>query len=156
MHRAERAQLVPGLLPARMPPVGAQPARELGQDPRVVARIARRFECLSNALNAPLGVRHGALGLAPGGGGGEHDVGHRGGLREEDVLHDQQVEAVEQAPCMVQVRLGLRGVLPDHVQVAQVAAVHRLEHLGEVPAVVRVDRHAPCGLEAVARGPVVL
>jgi hypothetical protein len=35
------------------------------------------------------------------------------------------------------------GVLSDHVQGAEVAALHRLEHLGEVPAVVRRDLRVP-------------
>ena len=96
VHRRERAQLVPHLLGDRLRPVVAEPARELGDDPHVVARLARRIERLADALHAPLAVRHRALALAPRRGRGEDDVGHLGGLRQDDVLHDEEVELREE------------------------------------------------------------
>ena len=53
------------------------------------------------------------------------------------------------------VGLALRGVLADHVERAQRAVLHRLEHLGQVLAVPRRDVDAPRGLEARAHGVVL-
>ena len=55
----------------------------------------------------------------------------------------------------VTVGLGLGRVLADHVERPQVAAAHRVEHLGEVPAVPGRDGAAPRRLE-LAPGRVVL
>ncbi len=140
----------------RLAPVVAQPARELGDDPHVVARLAGRIERLAHALHAPLAVRHGALGLAPRRGRREDDVGHLRGLRQDDVLHDEEVEAGEELARVVDVGLGLRGVLADHVERPQLAALHAVEHLRQVPAVLRPDRRAPRPLEARARVRVAL
>ena len=93
VHRRERAELVPHVLGDRVGPVVPEPARELGEDPHVVARLAGRIECLAHALHATLAVRHRPLALAPRRGRGEDDVGHLGGLREHDVLDDEEVEA---------------------------------------------------------------
>ena len=41
------------------------------------------------------------------------------------------------------VRLGADGVLADAIDRRQLAALHRVEHVGEVPAVLRNDRTAP-------------
>ena len=74
---------------------------------------------------------------------GQDDVGQLRGLGEQDVLHHQEVEAREQLARVLDVGLGLRRVLADHVQRAQLAALHGLEHLGQVPAVARHDRRRP-------------
>ena len=47
----------------------------------------------------------------------------------------------------VLVRLGVGRVLADHVEGRHLAALHGLEHLGEVPAALRRDRHSPDALE---------
>ena len=57
---------------------------------------------------------------------------------------------------MCGIGLGAGRVLADHVEGAQVAALHRVEHLGQMPAVLRDDRHAPRALELLARGRVPL
>ena len=106
-----------------------------------------RLERLAHALHPALRVRDGPLGLAPRGRGREDDVGVLGGLRADDVLHDQEVEPLEQLARLVDVGLGLRGVLADHVQAAQLAALHAVEHLRQVPAVGRPDRGVPRRLE---------
>ena len=156
VHRRERAQLVPRLLGARLPPVEAHALGDRADDPAVVARLAGRVERLAHALHAALGVRDGALGLAPRRARGEHDVGQLGGLGEQDVLHDHEIEAREQLARVLDVGLGLRRVLADHVQRAQLAALHALEHLRQVPAVARHDLAAPRRLEARARLGVAL
>ena len=48
---------------------------------------------LAHALDAPLGVRDGALALGPGRGRRQDDVGELGGRGQEDVLDDEEVEA---------------------------------------------------------------
>ncbi len=75
---------------------------------------------------------------------------------EQDVLDDEEVEAGEQLARVLDVGLGLRRVLADHVERAQLAALHALEHLRQVPAVARDDLAAPGGLEAGARLGVAL
>ena len=66
-----------------------------------------------------------------------------GGPGEEDVLDDQVLEALEQLVRVLGVGLGLGRVLADDVERRQLAALHRLEHLGQVPAVLRHDLDAP-------------
>jgi hypothetical protein len=103
--------------------------REGTQDLHVVACARRWLDGLPHALHAALAVGDRAVGLAPGGGGGQHDVGKLRGLGEEDVLHHEVVERAQHLLGVVLVGFGLRGVLTDHVERAQVAPIHRLEHL---------------------------
>ena len=86
------------------------------------------------------------------GGGRQDDVGDLRRRGQEDVLDDEEVEA-HQAPLdEVPVRLRLQRVLAEDVQRRELAAVHRLEHVREVPAALRRDLAAPDRL-ATARGP---
>ncbi len=79
---------------------------------------------------------------------GKHHVGHLGRLRHEDVLDDEAVECLEQ---MLRARARRprtsAGFSPITYSARELAALHRLEHLRQVPAVLRRDRHAPGGLE---------
>src|SRR5207253_2361013 len=52
--------------------------------------------------------------------------------------------------------LGLRRVLADHVERGQVAALHRLEHLRQVPAVAWLDLDVPRAFELAARLVILL
>ena len=150
VHRRERAQLVPHVLGDRLWPLAAEAARDLGEDPQVVARLARRLDRLAHPLHPTLAVRHGALGLAPCRRGGQHHVGELGGLREEEILHDEQVERLEQMASMQHVGLALRGVLAHDVERSELPAVHRLEHRREVHAVPGRDRRVVRGVEPTA------
>ena len=118
-------------------------------------RLAGRVERLAHALHAPLGVGDRSLGLAPRRRAGQHDIGQLGGLGEVDVEHDHVVEALEQVQRVRRVGLGLGRVLADHEQRTQLAALHRLEHLGEVPAGLGRDRGGPQRLELLAGDLVV-
>ena len=135
VHRGERTALVPDLLGRRLAPVVPESPRELGDDPRVVARIAGRVERLADTLHAPLAVRHRPLGLAPRGRARQDDVGHLRRLCRDDVLDDEEVEPAEQLARVRRIRLRLRGVLADHVERPELAVLHRLEHLRQMPAV---------------------
>ena len=86
-----------------MPPVVAQPRRQLTDDLDVIARLAGRVERAADALHAPLAVRDRALRLAPARGRRQHDVRQLRRAREEDVLHDEVVEPLEQVQ-----RVGVR------------------------------------------------
>ena len=66
---------------------------------------------------------------------------------QEQVLDDQEVEALEQVDRALLVGLGLDRVLADAVDRGQVAALHRVEHARQVPAALRRDRDAPLGVE---------
>ena len=82
---------------------------------------------------------------------GQHDVGDLGGLRQEHVLHDDVLEALEQLDRALLVGLRLHRVLAEDVERLERAVLHRLEHLREVPALRRRDRGAPGALELRAR-----
>ena len=128
----------------------AEAAADVEDDLNVVAGVARRVQGLARALNAPLAVGDGAFALAPRGRAGQHHVGQLRRLGEEDVLHHEVVETLQEVHGVLLVRLGLRGVLTDDVHGAQVATLHRLEHLREVPAVTILDGDAPRRAELLA------
>ena len=86
-------------------------------------------ERFAAALHAPFAARHRAFGFTPARRRRKDDVGHLAGLREEDVLHDQVLEAAQQLDRMLLVGFGLRRVLTDDVERVELAAVDRLEHL---------------------------
>ena len=56
MHRRERAQLLPCRRGRRVTPIAPQPLRELGDDPDVVARVARREGCTFGRLRTAFRV----------------------------------------------------------------------------------------------------
>ncbi len=82
-----------------------------------------------------------------------------GGAREEDVLHHERIEPLEQALGAVLVGFGLRGVLADRVDAVQLAVLHGVEHVRQVLAVPGLQGDAPGALELlpdfVVRGPVL-
>ena len=155
VHRRQRAQLVPDVLAGRVVPIEAKALGQLREDPLIVHGLARRVERLAHALDAALGVRDGAVGLAPRGRARQDHVGELGGLRREDVLHDEKVEAAEQAADAGRIGIGLGRVLTDDVAVLQFPGLHAVEHLREVPAVAIADRHA-VGLRELLAGLVVV
>ena len=132
-------------------PPGAHPVRELEDDREVVAGARWWRDGRPHALDAALGVGDGALGLGPGGGRRQDDVRELGGLGQEQVLDDEEVEALEQPDRPLLVGLGLDRVLADAVDGGEVAALHRVEHARQVPAALRRDRDAPLRIELGAQ-----
>ena len=133
----------------------SDPSCEVEQDVDVVASLARRIERFADPLHPPLGVGHGAVRLAPRGAARQDDVGEFCGLGEIDVEHDEMIAARQQFDRLADVGLGLGGVLTDHEQRPELAPLHRLEHLGQVPPVLGRHRGSPLGFELGA-GVVVL
>ncbi len=121
--------------------------REIEEDVEVVPGSRRRIERLAHALNPALAVGHRPLRFAPAGRGREDHVGQLGGRGEEDVLHDEQVEALEPMPRLGLVGFRLERVLAQDVERPELALLHRLEHFRHVPAARRRDRNAPAPLE---------
>jgi hypothetical protein len=140
---SDGAELVPDLLRRRFAPVVTQPPGDLRDDPQLVARARRRIDRLAHALDAPFAVGDGPLALAPRRGGRQDDVRELRRAREEDLLHDEMVEAAQPVLDVVRVGVGLRGILADDVERRQVAPVHRAQHLGEVHAAPRRDDRVP-------------
>ena len=111
-------------------PVAAHPPGQIEQDGDVVASARGRLERLAHALHAALAVGHGAFGLAPRrAAAGSTTCASSAVCGQEDILHDEEVETLEQVPGVVLVGLGLERVLADDVQRAKIAVLHRLEHL---------------------------
>ena len=151
MHRREAPDLVPDRLGVGLAPRRAHPVREVEDDREVVAGARRAGSRRADALDAALGVGDGPLALGPGRGGRQDDVRELGGLGQEQVLHHEEVETLEEADRAFLVRLGLDRVLADAVHGRQVAALHRIEHPRQVPAAPRRDRDAPLGVELRAQ-----
>jgi hypothetical protein len=149
-HRREGAHLVPRVLRRWIPKLLPEPLRDLRDDPDVVARLTWRLQSLATALHAALAVRDGAFGLAPARRGGEDHMRHLRGARQEDVLHHEVVEPLQQPLHAVQVGIALRRVLADDVQPRELSFTHRVEHLREIPAVVGLDFCSPRLAELLA------
>ena len=134
VDRRQASDLVPDRLGVGLAPGAAHPVGQVEDDRQVVAGAGRRRDRRAHALDAPLGVGDGAVALGPGRGGRQDDVGELGGLGQEQVLDDEEVEALEQLDRALLVGLGLDRVLADAVDRGQVTALHRVEHPRQVPA----------------------
>src|SRR5450759_3411331 len=93
VHGREAADLLPNLLGGGVSPIGTEALGDLADQLDVVAGAFRRAERTAHALYAPLAVGDRALRLSPPRSRGQHHVRELGGLGEEDVLHDEMVEA---------------------------------------------------------------
>ena len=134
-------------------PVEAEPARDLLDDPQVLACVAGRVDRLAAQLDQPVGVGEGA-GLLRERAGRQDDVGEVGGLGEEDVLHHEVLERRERFARMVRVGVRHRRVLAHHVHAADLALLdrmHDLDHRQPRLVVERARGQLPGPLEARAR-----
>ena len=154
----QRAQLVPRLLAASAGPSRGRGAARARQMIHWSSRASPgRVDRLAHQLHAALGVGHGPAGrLAPRRRRREDDVGHLARLGHEDVLGDHEVQALQQRERALGVGLGLRGVLAQDVERRELAALHAVEHLRQVPAALGRELAVPRRLEARAGLHVVL
>ena len=106
---------------------------------------------LRDALDPALAVGNRAFGFTPARGRREHHIGHLGGRRQEDVLNDEAVKPLQPVPGLRLVGLGLERVLSEHVERAELAPLHRLEHLRHVPAALGGDCNSPAPLELLPK-----
>ena len=110
----------------------AHPGAEFADDLPVRLCLTRGILCFLPALDSPLGVRLGAvlLGVA---GCREHHVGELGGLGQEDVLHDQELEVPEPLLDMLDVGVGEHRVLAHDVHRPDLTGVigEDVHHLGD-------------------------
>ena len=120
-----------GALERKLFPV-AHPPPEVAEDLPVGFRLSRRVLGLPPALDAPLGVRLGAV-LLRVAGGGEHHVGKAGRLSQEDVLDDQELQVPESLLDVLDVRVGEHRVLAHDIHTPELAGVvgEDVDHLGD-------------------------
>ena len=106
----------------------AQAARQLQQDPRVRARVARRVHRGPDAAHPPLrGGRRALLLLVQR--AGQHHVGVARRLAHEEVDHAQEIHPPDGLAQVVRVGVAHHRVAADVDQAAHLARVDRLEHL---------------------------
>ena len=64
-------------------------------------------------------------------------------LREKDLLYHKVVKAAQEPRDFVPIRVALHRILTSAQQRGDLAVLHRVQHLGEVLAVRRLNRHTP-------------
>ena len=104
-----------GVVPAEPDPVG-----DVLHDLPVHPGLPRRVEHLPAELHPAVGVGVGAV-LLQVGRRGQDDVGELGGLGQEDVLDDEEVQRRQRLADLVDVGVGQERVLPEHVHPAHAA-----------------------------------
>ena len=127
----------------------AQRLRELHGD-FPVGQAAQRLHHLAHERDAALGIGEGAVLLQEGRSGEEH-MRVLGGLVQEQVLHHHAFHRRKTRGDMLGVGIGLRRILALDVEGLEAAVERGLEHVGNAQARLRIDRHAPLGVELVAR-----
>src|SRR5262249_7236723 len=78
-----------------------------------------------------------------------------GSLCKKNILRYQEFETFQQMSRMILISFGLQRVLTDHVQRPQFASLHRLEHLRQMPTLLRRDFHPPMPFELFAERDVL-
>src|SRR5437016_6117761 len=94
--RRQSPDFVPDILGGRSSPVAPEPPGKAAENRDVVARVSRRLERLAYALDAPLAACDGALRFAPRRGGRKDHIREFRGLCEENILHDEMVQPLEE------------------------------------------------------------
>ena len=113
--RGQTRHLVEDLRRARVLHRIAHCGRHIAHDLPVGPGLPRRIDGLTHALRPPLGVAERAVFLSKTR-GGQDDVGQRGRLREEDLLHDQELEFPQALNHQRLIRLAERGIFAHHVE----------------------------------------
>ena len=139
------------LLSRAIRPREAKLARDIDDDLQILARLARRIECLASQLHISIGVGKGA-GFLGKRGGRQNDVGKIGGFGQENILHHQHVELRQRLTCMIRIGIAHRGILAHDVHAFDIAGEDVFDDLDYRQAgliVELVDRHVPGFREAL-------
>ena len=141
-----------------LPPVACTLEADALRYPKVTVEIDRAKRTATFTVKAPVGAQPGDIARRPleqravrrRHGAGQHRIDDIGEFRrpgQEQVLDDEEVEALEEVDRALLVGFGLDRVLADAVDRRQVAAFHRVEHPRQVPAAPGRDGDAPLGIE---------
>ncbi len=114
----------------REPPAAIEPPRDLGHDPPVRARLARRLRGLVVLDDAAFGVRGRSLVLGPRR-RREDDVGALGRLGQEEVGLRVELQGLVAAFHRREVRQRHEGVVAQADHPADLATLHLPDHLDE-------------------------
>lgn len=104
---------------------------EFDDDSPVGLGSRQRLPHLSHALNSSFTIGEGTL-FFEGGGAGQDDVGHFGGLGHEDLLTDQEFQTLQCLSDPIGVGIGLDDVLPDDPEGPELAVDGGPHHLGSL------------------------
>ena len=111
---------------------------EVGDDLPVGPGLARWLDGLADSLDAALGVGEGAVLLGETG-PRQDEVGQGGRLGQEDVLDQEEVEALQGPADVADVRVGDHGVLAHDVEGPDLSAFGRLEDL-QIHCIYQIDQ----------------
>ena len=126
--------------------VGAEGAGDRVDDVEVRHAPPRGRQRRADPLDAAVEVGEGPV-LLEERGGREDDVGEGRGLREEDLVRDDELAGVDRGADVRGVGVGLDDVLAEHDQRLELAGDGRVEHLRDPEAALGPDRNAPGRLE---------
>ncbi len=141
-RRHHRRHLVEHLADMLVVPAAPEPVGNLGDDPEILARVARQRDRGAAHLHLAVGVGHRAVLLRPAG-GRQHDVGINRGLGEEEILHHEMLEMRQRLAGVVEVRVRHRRVLALDVHALDLVGVDRVHDLDDGFATLRRQLHAP-------------
>ena len=122
----------------------AQPPRKLDHRLAIGSRFARRRNRRAHPRDTPLGIGHGAVAFAPGG-GRQQQVGelHRFGINKR-FLHHHKFRSLQGLLHQLLVGQGLRRIGAGNPQRLDFALAHRLEHFnGRLAGLVGHGIHSP-------------
>ena len=114
----------------------AEPPPQLAEDLPVRATLAYGLHRLADPLDAALAVGERTIFFREAG-GGQHHVRYLGGLVQEDVLDDQELQALERLLRTVEIGLAEERVLAGDVHGLDPALEHLLDHIGDDQALSR-------------------
>src|SRR5580704_18342310 len=110
---------------------------------KIVANSSWRWHGAAHTLHSTFARSHGAFAFKGASRGGEHNVGQFSGLGIEKILHQKEFQPAQPLQSAIPVGLRVSGIFTQHVECGEVAVIHRLEHIAQVPAAFGLDLHTP-------------